>query len=197
MALNSQSQKIKFYKPKKRFIIPINNFHIPRKLFYQFKKKEFYFLINSNFSLVVDNCSKSRKKDKETWINKIIKDLFIDLHKEGFAKSIECYNKKKLIGGLYGLHIGSCFFGESMFSNTSNTSKFCLLLLITILIENNFTLLDSQFYNHHLTQFGAYEISDKEYQIKLKNGINKKCKFPTSLDFQKSFDILQFLSHKS
>ena len=202
MAKNANSEEIDFYKPEKRFIIPINCFHIPKKLLSEFKKGEYHFEINANFSLVIENCTKNRKtldinNDSETWINQIIKDTYVKLYRQGYAKSIECFYENKLVGGLYGLHIGACFFGESMFSHFTNTSKLCLLFLISILKNYNFKLLDSQFYNSHLVQFGAYEISNQKYQERLKEGINEKCIFPKSFDYQKSFLILQSLSHKS
>ena len=197
MAENAYSDEISFYKPKKRFIIPIKSFHIPKRLFLDFKKTNFNFKINSNFIQVIDNCSEINKKRKETWINPIIKNTYIHLNEIGYAKSIECYNEDKIIGGLYGVHIGKCFFGESMFSSQNNTSKFCLLFLISILINYKFTLLDSQFFNSHLLQFGAHEITNKNYELKLKNGILSSSNFPKSFSFQKSLSILQPLSHKS
>ena len=197
MAEKAKSKEINFYKPKIRFIIPINSFHIPKKLFSEFKKTKFQFTINSDFVSVIENCAKTRKKDSETWINQIIIDTYTQLCNEGFVKSIECFYKNKLVGGLYGVHIGGCFFGESMFSFLSDTSKFCLLYLISILKYYNFHLLDSQFYNKHLIQFGAYEITNQKYQKYLIKGVNKKCIFPKFFDFQKSILILQSLSHKS
>ena len=115
----------------------------------------------------------------------------------GYAHSVETYKDGKLVGGLYGVALGGVFFGESMFSFLSDTSKLCLLFLISILKYHNFHLLDSQFYNTHLIQFGAYEISDQKYQLQLTSGINKTCIFPKSFDFQKSISTLQSLSHKS
>ena len=197
MAEDGKSNKISFYKPEKRFIIPIDSFHIPRKLFSEFKKNKYQFLINYNFPLVIKNCARVRKTSNETWINQIIIDTFIQLNKEDYAKSIECYLENKLVGGLYGLHIGGCFFGESMFSSSSNVSKLCLLFLISILLKENFNLLDSQFYNPHLLQFGAYEISNFMYQEKLKSGVNKKCVFLESYSHQESISILHSISHKS
>ena len=197
MAEDGKSNKISFYKPEKRFIIPIDSFHIPRKLFSEFKKNKYQFLINYNFPLVIKNCARVRKTSNETWINQIIMDTFIQLNKEDYAKSIECYLENKLVGGLYGLHIGGCFFGESMFSSSSNVSKLCLLFLISILLKENFNLLDSQFYNPHLLQFGAYEISNFMYQEKLKSGVNKKCVFLESYSHQESISILHSINHKS
>ena len=183
MAESSVSEDIDFYKPRIRFIIPIKSFHIPKKLFSEFKKTNLNFKINTNFAEVINNCSEINKKRNETWINPIIIDSYINLNKLGYAKSIECFDQNELIGGLYGIHIGKCFFGESMFSSRKNTSKLCLLYLISILINNNFTLLDSQFFNHHLLQFGAYEITNKEYQLKLKEGIKKFNIFPNSFTY--------------
>ena len=95
------------------------------------------------------------------------------------------------------MHIQGCFFGESMFSKTSNASKHCLLILISILIKYDYLLLDSQFYNPHLAQFGAYEILDKDYQNKLKIGLTKKRKFPSNMPYLESVSILQSLTHIS
>ena len=197
MAEDANEDEISFYKPKKRFIIPIDSFHIPKKLFNEFKKNKYQFSINSNFPTVIENCARVRRSSNETWINQTIINTFIQLNKEGCAKSIECYLEKELIGGLYGLHIGGCFFGESMFSKVSNVSKLCLLFLISILSKEKFNLLDSQFYNPHLLQFGAYEISDLEYQEKLKNGIYKKNIFLENYDHQESISTLHSISHKS
>ena len=197
MAEDAFSSEISFYKPEKRFIIPINSFHIPKKLFNEFKKNKYQFVINRNFHAVIKNCARIKRISNETWINQIIIDTFIELHKEGYAKSIECYLERELVGGLYGLHIGGCFFGESMFSSISNVSKLCLLFLISILLKEKFILLDSQFYNPHLLQFGAYEISNTEYQEKLKNGINKKNVFLENYNHQESISILHSISHKS
>jgi len=197
MAKDGTGNKISFYKPENRFIIPINSFHIPKKLFNEFKKNKYQFLINYNFPAVIKNCARVRKTSNETWINQIIIDSFIQLNKEGYANSIECYLQSELVGGLYGLHIGGCFFGESMFSSASNVSKLCLLFLISILLKENFNLLDSQFYNPHLLQFGAYEISDFNYQEKLKSSINKKCVFLGNYSHQESISILHSISHKS
>ena len=101
------------------------------------------------------------------------------------------------MGGLYGVHIGGCFFGESMFSKVTNSSKLSLIYLIAILINNNFKLLDSQFYNKHLLQFGAYEILDNNYQNKLKKYLTKNCEFQNNLNYSDSLEILQSLTQTS
>ena len=197
MAESSESDKIKFYKPNIRFIIPISKFHCPKKLFKDFRKSRFTYKINCNFSEVIQKCKIIKRKDKDTWINEIIVDTYKILHNEGKCHSVECYDNNILIGGLYGVHLGSCFFGESMFSLKSNTSKFCLLYLLAILKKNKFSLLDSQFYNPHLIQFGAYEIDDQLYQDKLNEGLKKERNFNSVINHQEILSLIQPTSHKS
>ena len=197
MAENAESEIVNLYQPKKRFIIPIDNFHVPKKLFKLFKRNTYTFKINNNFENVIAKCQLANRKDNGTWINSIILDSYLNLHYEKMAHSIECYDQNKLIGGLYGVHIGGCFFGESMFSELSNTSKFCLLYLIAILKKNSFSILDSQFYNEHLIQFGAFEINNKIYLEKLKVGIDEDRTFTFIESFQEVLSLLQPSNHKS
>jgi len=197
MADNADSEVINLYQPKKRFLIPINNFHVPKKLFKLFKKNTFTFKINNNFESVISKCQLASRKENGTWINSIILDSYLNLHYEKMAHSVECYDQNRLIAGLYGVHIGGCFFGESMFSELSNTSKFCLLYLIAILKKNSFSILDSQFYNEHLIQFGAFEIENKIYLEKLTASINDNRVFTSIENFQEVLSLLQPNNHKS
>ena len=197
MAENAKSEIVNLYQPKKRFIIPIDNFHVPKKLFKLFKRNTYTFKINNNFENVIAKCQLANRKDNGTWINSIILDSYLNLHYEKMAHSIECYDQNKLIGGLYGVHIGGCFFGESMFSELSNTSKFCLLYLIAILKKNSFSILDSQFYNEHLIQFGAFEIKNKIYLEKLTASIDNDRAFNFIENFQEVLSLLQPSNHKS
>ena len=197
MADSKYSEEIKFYKPKLRFIIPISNFHYPKKLFNEFKKTKYSFKINYNFSKVIELCKEIKRKDKDTWINDIILDTYIELYKINKCHSVECYEDEKLVGGLYGLHIGSCFFGESMFSLKTNTSKFCLLYLLAILKKNKFSILDSQFFNPHLVQFGAYEIENKLYENKLKESLEIESFFKNINSFQEVLSLLQSTNQRS
>ncbi len=197
MAENANSEVVNLYQPKKRFIIPIDNFHVPKKLFKLFKTNTYTFKINNNFENVISRCQLANRKDNGTWINSVILDSYVNLHYEKMAHSIECYNQNKLVGGLYGVHIGGCFFGESMFSEISNSSKFCLLYLIAILKKNLFSILDSQFYNEHLVQFGAFEINNKDYLSKLKISIKYDREFSFIENFHEVLSLLQLNNHKS
>ncbi len=197
MAESARSEIVNLYQPKKRFIIPIDNFHVPKKLLKLFKKNTYTFKINNNFKKVISKCQLANRKDNGTWINNIILESYLNLHYEKMAHSVECYDQNKLIGGLYGVHIGGCFFGESMFSELSNTSKFCLLYLIAILKKNSFSILDSQFYNEHLIQFGAFEIKNKIYLEKLTVSIGDDRTFSFIENFQEVLSLLQPSNHKS
>ena len=197
MAENSSSKIVNLYQPKRRFLIPINTFHVPKKLFKLFKKNTYTFKINSDFENVISKCQIANRKDNGTWINDIILNTYINLNHLKMCHSVECYDENNLVGGLYGVHIGGCFFGESMFSDLTNTSKFCLLYLIAILKKNLFFLLDSQFYNEHLVQFGAFEISNEDYLKKLKINLSYERSFTFVEDFQEVLSLLQPNSHKS
>ena len=197
MAENKSSKIVNLYQPKKRFLIPITTFHLSKKLFKLFKRNTYTFKINSDFEQVITKCQLVNRKDTGTWINEVILNSYINLHHHKMCHSIECYDKNNLIGGLYGVHIGGCFFGESMFSDLTNTSKFCLLYLIAILKKNIFSLLDSQFYNKHLVQFGAYEVSNQDYLIKLKKNLKVLRNFTFIDDFHEVLSLLQPNNHKS
>ena len=171
MAEQLSSEVVNLYQPKKRFLIPINNFHVPKKLFKLFKKNNYIFRINNSFEKVISQCQIVNRKDNGTLINDIILNTYINLYRYKFCHSVECYDENKLVGGLYGVHIGSCFFGESMFSNVSNASKFCLLYLIAILKKNlfficdgcsDFSLIDSVYETKNPMGFKIYLFKNKE-----------------------------------
>ena len=170
---------------------------MPKRLFRVLKKQNYNFKINKNFEKVIKLCQVIKIRDNSTWINDIIINTYIKLYINNKCHSVECYKNNKLVGGLYGVHLGSCFFGESMFSLEPNTSKLCLLYLIAVLKKNKFFLLDSQFYNPHLIQFGAYEISDFEYLKLLNKGLYKKANFINLINFQEVLSILHSTNHKS
>ena len=158
-----------FVDPEFRAIIPIFNFHISKSLLRLVKKKPFKITINKAFPDVIKSCATINRT--ETWINKEIESLFISLYKMNQAHSVECWQNNQLVGGIYGLAIGGVFFAESMFSNVTNASKIALLNLVARLWRAGFKILDVQFLNDHLLQFGAYEISKNEFQVGLEKAI--------------------------
>ena len=172
MSDSRTNKKIFFVDPKFRAIIPISNFHISRSLLRLIKKKPFKITMNKAFPDVIKSCATINRT--ETWINKEIENLFISLHENKYAHSIECWQKKQLVGGVYGLAIGGVFFAESMFSSVSNASKLALVNLVARLWTTGFKILDVQFLNDHLLQFGAHEISKEDFQINLQKAIQLK-----------------------
>ena len=177
MAETAKSKEIYWLDPKKRGVFFFDKIKVPRKLRKIARNYPFQIAVNTNFEQVIENCSKITKSRKDTWINDTIKNMYINMHKKGYAQSVECYLNKKMVGGLYGITIGAVFFGESMFSSVTNASKFALLHLIERLIVGKFSFIDTQFINDHLRQFGAEEIANETFKRKLKDGINKTGNF--------------------
>lgn len=177
MAETAFSKEIYWLEPKKRGVIFFDKIKINRKLKKMLKSCPFKISVDTKFEEVIECCSKLTANRKDTWINDTIKKIYINLFKKGYAHSVECYIEGKLVGGLYGVAIGSVFFGESMFSFVSNASKFALIHLIERLIVGQFKFLDTQFLNDFLKQFGAEEIQKKEFKSLLNENINTNANF--------------------
>ena len=169
MSDSRKAKKVFFVDPKIRAVIPISNFRISKSLLRLVKKKPFEITLNKAFPNVIESCATINRT--ETWINKEIEALFICLNKKKYAHSVECWQNNKLVGGIYGIAIGGVFFAESMFSKVSNGSKIALLNLVARLWKTGFKILDVQFLNDHLLQFGAHEISRSEFQTNLQKAI--------------------------
>lgn len=165
MADSAEDESFAFYKPYKRGLLPVSGLHIPSKLLKELRARPYRVTVDLAFEAVIDGCAMTTEKRDKTWINRPIRDIFIALHHAGHAHSIECWTKDgKLAGGLYGLAIGAVFCGESMFSSGKNASKIALVHLCALLLKNGYTVLDTQFINPHLLQFGAYEINQTDYE---------------------------------
>ena len=177
MAETFSSKEIYWIEPKKRGVFNLNQIKIPRKFKKFLRNNSFELAIDNNFEEVVDNCAKITNNRKDTWINSTIKKIYTEMHHSGFAHSVECYFNNELVGGLYGIKIGRIFFGESMFSLISNASKVALIHLLERLIMGGYKVLDTQFINDHLKQFGAKEVSNKEFKDIINENINQKADF--------------------
>ena len=176
MADAHDSDDIRFYDPEVRALIPLddtvgNGIHIPRRLLRTVRKQPFMVTIDHDFPAVISGCAELADDRTDTWINKDIQVLYIALHKMGFAHSIEVWDSDKLVGGLYGVALRAAFFGESMFSRATDASKIALVHLIARLKTGGFQLLDAQFTNPHLIQFGITEISRDAFQHKLEKAM--------------------------
>ncbi|MGB2533925.1 MAG: leucyl/phenylalanyl-tRNA--protein transferase [Candidatus Puniceispirillum sp.] len=176
MADAHDSDDIRFYDPEVRALIPLddsvgNGMHIPRRLLRTVRKQAFRVTIDEDFPAVIKGCAELADDRTDTWINKDIQALYIALHKMGFAHSIEVWDDDRLVGGLYGVALRAAFFGESMFSRTTDASKIALVHLMARLKTGGFHMLDAQFTNPHLVQFGITEISRDAFQEKLAQAI--------------------------
>ena len=176
MADSHDSLAIKFYDPMQRGLIPIDNtlgrgVRIPRRLRRRVRQAPYVITIDTNFIAVIDACAALNDKRKDTWINKDIRQLYIALHQMGFAHSIEVWLDQALVGGLYGVALRAAFFGESMFTKQTDASKIALVHLMARLKHGGFLLLDAQFMNDHLQQFGITEIDRTDFQRRLAHAL--------------------------
>ena len=178
MANNQDDPRIDFFDPDPRGIIPLENFHISRSLRKLIRKGIFKVTYDAAFPSILEGCSQVSRNRPTTWINHEIKTVYKQLFDMGYCHSIEIWCGERIVGGLYGVSIGAAFFGESMFSLKSNASKVALVHLVASLKQEEFVLLDSQFTNEHLVQFGAINISRADYKKRLSLAINLKTTFP-------------------
>lgn len=181
MAESADDPYIFWVSPEKRGVIFTKEFYLTKSLKKIIKKNEFIIKVNHNFKTVILCCSQKNEKRTNTWINNQIIDNYTKLFEKGLAKSVECYHENKLVGGLYGVKIGSIFFGESMFSHKPNASKVALAYLAALLKEGGFKVIDTQFITEHLKQFGAKEIPKNNYLKILEKYINQEKIFPDKL----------------
>ncbi len=167
--------QIGWFSPDPRAIIPLDLFHVPKNLARLVRQKKFVIRSNVEFEMVMRYCAKPRSKDNGSWMTDPLLAAYVELHQAGHAHSIEAWKDDKLVGGLYGVQLGGAFFGESMFSlpnrGGSNASKVCLVHLVRWMRHRGFNLLDTQFVNDHLLQFGVVEISRSTYLQRLRRAI--------------------------
>ena len=163
----SREGPISWYSPDPRAVIPLDTFRASRSLRQLIRRGKFETTFDRAFPEVILGCAER----EETWISKAIVEAYVGLHRDGYAHSVEVWREERLLGGLYGVAIGGAFFGESMFSRVPNASKVALAELVSRLRERGYLLLDTQFMNEHLRQFGTVEIPRKEYLRRLKVAI--------------------------
>ena len=155
-----------------RLVLFPDEFKIPKRLARYARKTQIEVTRDCAFAQVIRNCATVRTETGDkTWITEQMQAVYIELHRLGFAHSIECWQQDRLVGGLYGLALDRVFFGESMFSRTNCGSQYALIELVDFLKSENFELIDCQMTTNHLLRFGAREISGKEFQILLKENI--------------------------
>jgi leucyl/phenylalanyl-tRNA--protein transferase len=160
-------ERIYIVEPDLRGVIPLDGFHLARRLARTIRQEVYEIRVDTAFAEVMRQCAKPREGREDTWINSTIRDLYGELHARGQAHSVEAWWHGQLVGGLYGVSLGGAFFGESMFSTARDASKVALAHLVGRLKIGGYRLLDAQFVTDHLAQFGTVEITQEDYLQRL------------------------------
>lgn len=168
---------IYWYDPDPRAIIPLDTFHVPRRLGRMVRSGRFMVRVDSDFPGVIKACATPTAGREDTWISPDLIASYLLLHQMGVAHSVEAWRDDTLVGGLYGVAIRGLFAGESMFSHEADASKVALVHLVERLRRGGFVLLDTQFLTSHLARFGAREISRGEYQERLAQALEIEAQF--------------------
>jgi leucyl/phenylalanyl-tRNA--protein transferase len=197
MAERHDDSTLYWIDPEKRGILPLDRFHIPRRLRRRVRSHPFEIRCDTAFEEVIRRCAEPADDRTETWINEEIIRLYVDLHKMGRAHSIETWKDGSLVGGLYGVSLGAAFFGESMFSEASDASKVALVYLVASLKKSGFRLLDSQFVTQHLGQFGAVEIHRSGYRQLLASALDVNAEFHCVVDDAELASFIQSTTQMS
>jgi len=164
MAESAEDNALYWIEPERRGILPLDRVHVPRRLARTIRQGGFEVKIDNDFDAVIDGCAAPRAGRRSTWINGRIRNLYAELFAMMHCHTVEVWDGGELIGGLYGVHLGRAFFGESMFSKARDASKIALVYLVARLKFGGFELLDTQFLTGHLARFGAIEVGRAEFQ---------------------------------
>mgnify|MGYP001551205954 FL=1 len=177
MAERRGDPELFWVSPEMRGIIPLDAFHVPKRLARTVKSDRFAVTADMAFADVMRACAEPTPDRPESWINDEIVRLYTALHAAGHAHSIECWRDGRLVGGLYGVKLGAAFFGESMFTRERDASKVALAHLVARLRRGGFALLDTQFLTAHLARFGTIEIPRAQYHALLARAISHEAEF--------------------
>jgi leucyl/phenylalanyl-tRNA--protein transferase len=186
MAEQRDSADIHWIDPLRRGVIPLDRFHISRSLRRRMVRGQYQLRFDHDFAATVMACADR----PETWINETIHDLYLDLHRMGHAHSAEIWDGPDLIGGVFGISLNAAFFGESMFSRRTDTSKMALAYLVQRLRAGGFVLFDTQFITPHLASLGAVEIPRATYRDLLRQALLKHADFNAQGLGSSPFDVV-------
>ena len=197
MADSRGDERVFLVDPERRGVIPLDGFHVSRRLARTIRGDAFEVRIDSAFAEVVAACAAPRPDRPETWINRPIERLYGELFARGAAHSVEAWRDGELVGGLYGVALGGAFFGESMFSTVRDASKAALVHLVARLRVGGYRLLDAQFMTEHLAQFGAEEIDRRTYRARLAAAVAAEADFYRLTPGAGGAAVLQAISQTS
>ena len=193
----AQDEVVYLVDPERRGVIPLADFHVPRRLARTVRSDQFQVRIDTAFETVLEACAEARPNRPETWISAPIKSLYMDLYRRGLAHSVETWRADEFVGGLYGVSLGSAFFGESMVSFARDASKVALIHLVGRLRAGHYQLLDAQFMTEHLSQFGGDTISRSDYRKRLAAAMAHEGDFFQLAAYADGSSVLQAISQAS
>jgi leucyl/phenylalanyl-tRNA--protein transferase len=197
MAESRDDPNLFWVDPEMRGILPLDDFHISRRLARTVRQNVYGVVVDRDFEAVIRACAEPGRGRQSTWINDQIITLYSTLNRMGYAHSVESYQDGVLVGGLYGVSLGGAFFGESMFSIRTDASKVALVHLVARLKAGGYTLLDTQFVTDHLLQFGAEEIPREEYRALLDAALAVKADFYSAPESLSGVTALQSVTQTS
>lgn len=197
MGRTREDPKIVWVLPDIRGVLRLEEARAPKKLRKLIAAEPFEIRIDAAFGDVVRACAAPGPGREETWINDPIEEVYCELHRLGFAHSVECYRDGALAGGLYGVALGGAFCGESMFSLIDNASKVAMAYLIRRLKAGGFRLLDTQFHTEHLAQFGVREMENDAYQAELATCLAMDADFFREPTYSSTAAVLQSITQTS
>jgi leucyl/phenylalanyl-tRNA--protein transferase len=172
MAEDADDPSLFWVEPRERGIIPLDGFHISKRLARTVRSDLFEVRVDRDFDGVIAGCAAPGADREKTWISRRIRDLYGELFEAGYCHTVEVYREGRLVGGLYGVRLNGAFFGESMFHTERDASKVALVHLVARLRRGGFSLLDTQFVTSHLAQFGAVEIPRRAYKQMLRDAMD-------------------------
>jgi leucyl/phenylalanyl-tRNA---protein transferase len=197
MAESSDDPGLYWIEPEARGIIPLDRFHVPRRLMRTVASDRFTISVDRDFAAVMEGCAGPSPGRPKTWINDRIRRLYSELFEMGNCHTVEAWRDGQLVGGLYGVRLGGAFFGESMFSRERDASKVALVHLVARLKIGGFHLLDAQFTTKHLRQFGAIEVDRGRYHRLLDAALSTEADFYRSAGGVTGEEVLQSVSQTS
>ncbi|MEM5585795.1 leucyl/phenylalanyl-tRNA--protein transferase [Roseibium sp. AS2] len=171
MAESAEESGLFWLEPERRGVLPLADFHVPRRLRRTIRNDVFEIRISTDFQGIIDGCAAPRPGRQKTWINREIRHLYGELFEMGYCHTVEAWQDGALVGGLYGVSLNGAFFGESMFAFKTDASKVCLAHLVARLVAGGYALLDTQFVTDHLGTFGTIEVTQAEYNTLLTDAL--------------------------
>lgn len=195
MAESADDPGLFWLEPEQRGILPLDDFHMPRRLRRTIRNDVFEVRVSTDFQGIIDGCAEPMPGRQKTWINREIRRLYGELFEMGYCHTVEAWQDGELVGGLYGVSLNGALFGESMFTFRTDASKVCLAHLVARLIVGGYSLLDTQFVTDHLSKFGTQEVSQADYSKQLSEALKLETDFYALSPQASGLEVLDVLDN--